>query len=46
MSSKAESADQKVRDAEVEEVSEEEAQGIPEAQLIEEFDRLGEKPAE
>ncbi len=38
--------DRKVRDAEVEEVSEEEAQGIPEAQLIEEFDRLGEKPAE
>jgi phage shock protein A len=38
--------DQKVRDAEVEEVSEEEAQSIPEAQLIEEFDRLGEKPAE
>jgi phage shock protein A len=42
----AEGGDRKVRDAEVEEVSEEEAQGIPEAQLIEEFDRLGEKPAE
>ncbi len=39
-------ADQKVRDAEVEEVSEEEAQHIPEAQLIEEFDRLGDKPAD
>jgi phage shock protein A len=38
--------DERVQDAEVEEVSEEEAQGIPEAQLIEEFDRLGEKPAE
>jgi phage shock protein A len=39
-------ADEKVRDAEVEEVSEEEAQHIPEAQLIEEFDRLGDKPAD
>jgi len=31
-----------VQDAEVEEVSDEEADSIPEAQLIEEFDRLGE----
>jgi phage shock protein A len=42
----ADSGDRKVQDAVVEEVSEEEAQHIPEAQLIEEFDRLGEKPAE
>ena len=35
-----------VQDAEVEEVSEEEASNIPEAQLLEEFDRLGGKPAE
>ena len=30
-----------VQDAEVEDVSDEEAQGIPEAQLLEEFDKLG-----
>jgi phage shock protein A len=35
----------KVREAEVEEVSDEEAEHIPEAQLIEEFDKLGDKPA-
>ncbi len=33
----------KVQDAEVEEVSDEEAESIPEAQLLEEFDRLGEQ---
>jgi len=38
-------ADEKVREAEVEEVSDEEAEHIPEAQLIEEFDKLGDKPA-
>jgi len=35
-----------VQDAQVEEVSEAEAAGIPEAQLLEEFDKLGEKPAD
>ncbi|MCG6957479.1 MAG: PspA/IM30 family protein [Gemmatimonadetes bacterium] len=37
---------EKVQDAEVEEVSEEEASSIPEAQLLEEFNRLGGKTAE
>jgi phage shock protein A len=37
---------EKVQDAEVEEVSEEEASTIPEAQLLEEFNRLGGKTAE
>jgi phage shock protein A len=37
---------EKVQDAEVEEVSEEEASTIPEAQLLEEFNRLGGKAAE
>ncbi len=32
-----------VQDAEVEEVPEDEAESIPEAQLLEEFDRLGER---
>jgi phage shock protein A len=41
-----ETPEAEVQDAEVEEVSEEEAQGIPEAQLIEEFDRLGEQATE
>jgi len=44
--SAAKAAGDGVQEAEVEEVSEEEAQSIPEAQLLEEFDRLGEKPAE
>jgi phage shock protein A len=35
-----------VRDADVEDVSEEEAAGIPEAELLSEFDRLEEKQAE
>ena len=35
-----------VQEAQVEEVSEAEAEGIPEAQLLEEFDKLGEKPAD
>jgi phage shock protein A len=39
-------AGEKVQDAQVEEVSEAEAAGIPEAQLIEEFDRLGGKTGE
>jgi phage shock protein A len=39
-------AGEKVQDAEVEEVSEEEASKIPEAQLLDEFDRLGGKAAE
>ena len=33
----------KVEEAQVEEVSEAEAANIPEAQLLEEFDRLGDK---
>jgi phage shock protein A len=37
---------EKVQEAEVEEVSEEEASHIPEAQLLEEFNRLGGKTAE
>ncbi|MGD8319264.1 MAG: PspA/IM30 family protein [Gemmatimonadota bacterium] len=39
-------AEGKVEEAEVEEVSDDEAENIPEAQLLEEFDRLGEKPAD
>ena len=35
-----------VQDAQVEDVSEAEAAGIPEAQLLEEFDKLGERPAD
>jgi phage shock protein A len=39
-------ADETVQDAQVEEVSEAEAQGIPEAELLEEFGRLEEKSAD
>ncbi len=35
-----------IQEAQVEEVSEAEAAGIPEAQLLEEFDKLGDKPAD
>ena len=38
--------DDGVQEAQVEEVSDAEAEGIPEAQLLEEFDKLGEKPAD
>ncbi len=41
-----EEADGAIRDADVEEVSDEEADGIPEAELLSEFDKLEEKPAE
>jgi phage shock protein A len=41
-----EDAEAGVQEAQVEEVSEAEAEGIPEAQLLEEFDKLGEKPAD
>lgn len=37
-------AEEKVQDAQVEELSDAEAANIPEAQLLEEFDRLGDKP--
>jgi len=40
-----EATEGKVQEAEVEDVSDEEAEHIPEAQLIEEFDKLGDKPA-
>ena len=40
------SAEPVVQDAELEEVSEAEAARIPEAQLLDEFDKLGEKPAD
>ena len=39
-------ADGRVKEGEVEDVSEAEADGIPEAELLSEFDKLEEKPAE
>jgi len=44
--SPAESDDSVIQEAQVEEVSEAEAEGIPEARLLEEFDKLGGEPAD